>query len=207
MTKPHDQDRSLPPAVEAAIQAKRAMAATIRGDWEWMLPETAVRELLALAAEQARQAAQNCIDGILRDYADELDKAACDRCENCGPVGMCGFHSVLSIVAGHSLPTPVSPDVPMPLPPEQARQAEWEAQWQPIATAPKDDTVILRPHRIWGAMDVRRISEADAERVSVLSRDIPWAWLNGDYTTAWTESAFLPFWMPRPPAPDGTQEG
>ena len=72
--------------------------------------------------------------------------------------------------------------------------------WLPIATAPKDGTVILRPHRIWGAMDVRYITE-EHRRHRVLDANIPWAWLNGDYTTAWTEDAFLPFWMPLPEPP------
>jgi hypothetical protein len=95
----------------------------------------------------------------------------------------------------------------------QAEARTPEPGWQPIATAPKDDTMILRPHRIWGAMDVRRITAADAERVSILAENIPWAWINGDYTTAWTETAFLPFWMPVPAQPalpsspsDGTPE-
>lgn len=79
--------------------------------------------------------------------------------------------------------------------------------WRDITSAPKDGTVILRPHRIWGAMDVRRITEADAARVSVLAEGIPWRWLNGDYTTAWTETAFLPFWMPIPENPKAAPTG
>ena len=71
--------------------------------------------------------------------------------------------------------------------------------WQPIETAPDDDTVILRPHRIWGAMDVRR--NVNPKNTSVLAAGIDWKWLNGDYTTAWTEEAFLPFWMPLPAMP------
>lgn len=79
-----------------------------------------------------------------------------------------------------------------------------QSGWQPIATAPKDGTVMIRPHRIWGAMDVRYIAPADAERVSVLPGGIPWEWLNGDYTNAWTETAFFPYWMPLPPPPKET---
>lgn len=69
-------------------------------------------------------------------------------------------------------------------------------EWQPIETAPPDETTILRPHRIWGPMDVRRIT--NEQQLGTLSRGIDWQWLNGDLTTAWTESAFLPFWMPLP---------
>jgi hypothetical protein len=42
---------------------------------------------------------------ILADYPDELDKAACDSCEQCGQVVMCSFHSVLSMLLGRTPPT------------------------------------------------------------------------------------------------------
>jgi len=71
--------------------------------------------------------------------------------------------------------------------------------WQDIATAPKDGTVILRPHRIWGAIDVRYAVEPLS--VTTLTAGTKWEWLNGDYTTAWPDDAFLPFWQRLPPAP------
>jgi hypothetical protein len=53
---------------------------------------------------------------ILANYPDELDKAACDHCEQCGEVVMCSFHSVLSMLQGH-----VPPDTHL------SRMGEWRA--------------------------------------------------------------------------------
>jgi len=74
-----------------------------------------------------------------------------------------------------------------------------KAQWQPIETAPKDGTVILRPHVIWGAMDVRY--NVKGLPVTALTAGVNWEWLNGDYTTAWPDTAFHPWWMPLPSPP------
>lgn len=46
------------------------------------------------------------IADILASYPDELDKAACDRCEQCGKLIMCSFHSVLSMLQRHTHPAP-----------------------------------------------------------------------------------------------------
>ncbi len=76
------------------------------------------------------------------------------------------------------------------------REAPAEPQacgWQPIETCPLDGTVVLRPHVIWGAMDVRYKPNAVPGQ--------PWSWVNGDYTTAWPDEALAPFWMPCPKAP------
>jgi len=76
-----------------------------------------------------------------------------------------------------------------------------ERGWQPIETYVVKDEAILRPHRIWGAMDVR-YKETPTTRGDV------WHWVNGDYTTAWPDEAFLPFWMslPDPPGAEGRHE-
>lgn len=53
------------------------------------------------AHERARQSkAAARVAYVLEERADELDKAACDRCEDCGDLFMCSFHSVLSILSG-----------------------------------------------------------------------------------------------------------
>lgn len=85
--------------------------------------------------------------------------------------------------------------------------------WQPIETLkPDPNIVVLRPHRIWGAMDVRYLTDEQRSTVhGTLQAGIPWRWMNGDYTTAWTEEAFLPFWMPLPappssPSPEKTEK-
>jgi hypothetical protein len=40
------------------------------------------------------------IDRLLAEYPDERTKEACDRCEQCGPVAMCSFHSILAVLDG-----------------------------------------------------------------------------------------------------------
>lgn len=51
-------------------------------------------------------------EGLLRMYADELTKEACDTCPNCGELVMCSFHSVLSVLAGHTALTPAPASQP-----------------------------------------------------------------------------------------------
>lgn len=81
---------------------------------------------------------------------------------------------------------------------EAADALEAAVTWQPIETFKDDqldDVVILRPHRIWGAMDVKR------NRHLVSTDGTAYPWVNGDCTNMWPEEAFLPFWMPRPTQP------
>lgn len=60
-------------------------------------------QLTALHEERDRlRKAEQLIADVLSDYGDELDKAACDRCEQCGAVAMCSFHSVLSALQRHT---------------------------------------------------------------------------------------------------------
>lgn len=54
-----------------------------------------VADLLALVTAPPQD---QLVSDILADYRDELDKAACDRCEDCGPLMMCRFHSILSLL-------------------------------------------------------------------------------------------------------------
>ena len=46
--------------------------------------------------------AAQLVADVLTDYGDELTQGACDRCEQCGPVIMCNFHSVLSALTGRT---------------------------------------------------------------------------------------------------------
>jgi hypothetical protein len=47
---------------------------------------------------QREKDARQLIDTLLVEYADEAAPTAFDTCENCGPVAMCSFHSVLSML-------------------------------------------------------------------------------------------------------------
>ena len=60
-----------------------------------------IRSLL----QQARTAEQLIAD-VLAEHADDLTKDACYTCEDCGPVVMCRFHSVLSALSRHTWTTP-----------------------------------------------------------------------------------------------------
>lgn len=108
---------------------------------------------------------------------------------------------------GERLPVPTPRALCVALAAE-VRERRAQAGWQPIATYGADplnpNPIVLRPHRIHGSMDVRRLTEAELEsfqRGGVLTRDIDWQWLNGDSTTAWVEASFLPYWMPLPAPP------
>lgn len=59
-----------------------------------------VRQLLALL-DQKDNAAQLIAD-VLDEYKDDLTKQACDDCDDCGPMVMCRFHSVLSALQRHA---------------------------------------------------------------------------------------------------------
>lgn len=71
-------------------------------------------------------------------------------------------------------------------------------EWQPIESLPddikQDGTVVLRPHYIYGAMDVRW-------KPGIYGEGKHYNWINGDYTTAWPDEAFSPHWMPLPEPP------
>lgn len=59
---------------------------------------------------------ETLVADVLAEYSDELDKAACDRCEDCGLVAMCRFHSVLSLLQRHSMTNAEIARRRMPLP-------------------------------------------------------------------------------------------
>ena len=60
------------------------------------LVDQAVDEVISVLASSLRL--RRALEAIGESYPDERDKAACDRCEQCGEVVMCSFHSVLSMV-------------------------------------------------------------------------------------------------------------
>jgi hypothetical protein len=66
-----------------------------------------LREKSASSETQEERSERSLIAAILADYPDELADDACDGCEYCGPRGtvMCSFHSVLSMLQGHTIPT------------------------------------------------------------------------------------------------------
>jgi hypothetical protein len=80
----------------------------------------------------------------------------------------------------------------------RALLAEPGPQWEPIETAPKDGTIILRPHVIWGAKAVRHKRPDQTEEYLR-----GYSWMSSDYSQLWPEDAFHPFWQPLPEAPHG----
>lgn len=73
-------------------------------------------------------------------------------------------------------------------------------KWQPIETAPKDGTVVLRPHVNWGAKAVRH---RRPEHKGFIPDE--YNWLSSDYAQYWPDTAFLPYWMPLPEPPKKEQ--
>lgn len=69
-------------------------------------------------------------------------------------------------------------------------------QWQPIETAPKDGTIVLRPHTTWGAMAVRHKRKDHSPEFTR-----GFSWMSSDYTRLWPDEAFGPHWMPLPEPP------
>ena len=49
--------------------------------------------------------AEQLVTDVLKEYANELTKEACDACEQCSVGVMCSFHSVLSALAGRTWTT------------------------------------------------------------------------------------------------------
>lgn len=74
-------------------------------------------------------------------------------------------------------------------------------EWRDIATAPKDGTIIQRPHTTWGAMSVRH-KRPDQSEDSLRG----YSWMSADYSNLWPENAFLPLWLPLPSAPNQAKE-
>lgn len=65
-------------------------------------------------------------------------------------------------------------------------------EWRPISEAPKDETTIVRWHRIWKCpVAVQRNNERYPGYPE---------WITATRDQTWPEDAFLPFWMPALPA-------
>ena len=53
--------------------------------------------------EAERTALRTLIDDVCEEYGDS--KSACDACEDCGDLVMCGVHSIISVLRGRTLTT------------------------------------------------------------------------------------------------------
>lgn len=60
-----------------------------------------------LAADRSALRAQieqypRFIEAVLHEYAEDNAPGACDVCEQCGPLVMCSFHGLLSLLSGRT---------------------------------------------------------------------------------------------------------
>jgi hypothetical protein len=62
----------------------------------------ALLSILIHFREQQREADAQWLNGILAEYSEELEKGACDRCNDCSLIMMCRFHSLLSMLTKHT---------------------------------------------------------------------------------------------------------
>jgi DNA repair exonuclease SbcCD ATPase subunit len=69
--------------------------------------EAAEAKLVQAEQEKAKgDKARQLIADLLEERSDELDKDACDRCEDCGGLVMCRFHSIISALQGGAWTAP-----------------------------------------------------------------------------------------------------
>jgi hypothetical protein len=118
-------------------------------------------DALLASAPSAPPSEGQIITAILADYPDELDKAACDHCEQCSPIVMCSFHSVLSMLQGHTTPTsllapaePQEDDKPIPwgIDPDEEEIAgvNYRLRRSEVDASPAKETRGALPIRIGG---------------------------------------------------------
>ena len=77
--------------VEAELSRVEAERDALSKDYANLLRESNQHEASLARVEAALREMSDA-------YPDEHDKASSDRCEHCGPVVMCSFHSLLSMV-------------------------------------------------------------------------------------------------------------
>lgn len=133
------------------------------------------------------QAAQEAIIEHVTTGSDDTEQQARER------LAMLVQDGSYSLVAQHCSDTSKDRDITGDVEALCALRSRPVGEWQPIETVPRDGSVILRPHSIWGAMAVRfKPREING---------VQFEWLNSDYGTAWPDGAFLPFWVPQPDSP------
>jgi len=83
--------------LEAEVERLRAELADERDTFRSFAEHHAATEAIIERLRDTTRA-------ILANYADEMGKDSCDRCEECGEMVMCQFHSLLSMVSGETEP-------------------------------------------------------------------------------------------------------